>query len=914
MDTDLRFCVLGPLQAWRGDEAIPLGPPKQRQVLARLLMAGGETVARESLIAALWPGGAPLSAHKAVHGYVGRLRRLLEPGLPPRGTSRLLVNADGGYALRAGRSDLAALGALAEQAADARRRADAGRERLLLIEALAQRRGTLLEGLDLTAWPEAGRLDVELRETFDRLTARLRELDAALVGRDVDLRYLAEIVPSWGAVTLVGPGGVGKTALSRELAARLGAGYRSVLLVELGPLPPDASLDTAAELVRTALGVERDRDGALPAVLRALRTGDVLLVLDNAEHLTGGARQVVEEIVRTVRTAHANAGESAHVVITSRVPLGTPGEQVWRVPTLATNAAVELLHGRPNVVETPVMAELVDALGGLPLAIELAGAMLRDLPAERIRDHLVRRRDLHEAFGLPWPTLDWVPDLLPGRERLLLSRLTVFPGGAGREAVREVCSHPPLTAEEIPGLLTTLAEGRLIGPDGGVRAGLRDLCAARADDLATMKDRHLAHCLVGAFNGRTSSTTDALTALSWALRPGSGPAAVQAGAELIDAGWRVFTDGEAGAEPVLAWTLRALDHPAGLPTHLCGLLNLRAGRLQMRMGRPAKARPHFDRAVTLFDLGAEGLRRRAEVLRHLVALDLTEAHPSIEVLVTSAAAEARASGDVRALTGSLPFLALAFAWLGRDEQALALVGEAEAAGRLAHPEHAAFVYLRTGRPAETLARTAALTGRGGLVGAQALLAEGWALMVQGDLPGARAALHRGEDRIRRSQTLAVLPDFQEAFAHAARLGGDLDEAWSHTLRGLRRCVEQQDVLTGTRLAFLTLDLARYDHRRAAEIAATVREVRLRTNLPAWPYPDSEVARWEHELGAVETPPSGWYPSVVSELLARLLTLALDDRPRAEPPPREVRLLQPVVLAVPAADRDGREEPDRARSA
>ncbi|WP_460369345.1 hypothetical protein, partial [Actinocorallia lasiicapitis] len=403
----------------------------------------------------------------------------------------------------------------------------------------------------------------------------------------------------------------------------------------------------------------------------------------------------------------------------------------------------------------------------------------------------------------------------------------------------------------------------------------------------------------------TSSTADALAALSWALRPGSGPATVQAGAELIDAGWRVFTDGEAGAEPVLNWALRALEHPAGLPQHLCGLLNLRAGRLQMRMGRPAKARPHFDRAVALFDLSPEGLRRRAEVLSHIVALDLTEVHPSIEVLVNSAAAEARASGDPRALTGTLPFLALAFAWLGRDVQALALIEEAEEAGPLSHPEHAALVHLRVVDPDATLARTAALTARGGLVGAQALLAEGWALMVKGDLVGTKIALHRGEELIRRSQTLAVLPDFQEAFAHAARLDGDLEAAWSHTLRGLRRCVEQQDSLTGARLAFLVLGLSRHTHRKAAEIAATVREIRLRTALPAWPYPDSEVARWESELGAEATPPTGWYPAAVPDLLSHLLTLALEDRPHDE----EVRLL---VVASPTHPTD--QAPNRARSA
>jgi predicted ATPase/DNA-binding winged helix-turn-helix (wHTH) protein len=850
VDTDLRFSVLGPLQVWRGKELVQLGPVKQRQVLARLLLADGRPVPRAVLIETLWPEGAPSNASRAVQSYVGRLRRLLEPDRPSRQPSRLLVTVEGGFGLTSAQTDLARVRALVEQAD---RAASPAEELRLLREAAALRQGRLFE--DLTGLPERGEIEHEL----DQITQRISELDAGLLGRETELRYLAETLPETGSVTLVGPGGVGKTALASALAARQSPDYPDgVAVASLGPLPADASLEVTAETIRIALDVERDRDGALPAILRAVREKRVLLVLDDAAHLVDGARQVVLEVLRAAR--------QAHVLVTSRIPLGLSGEEVWRVPPLATAPSVELLHGRPNVVESPVMAQLVDALGGLPLAIELATALLRVMPAEQLRDHLVRRQDLHAAFELPWPTLDWALDLLPVRERLLLCRMTVFPGATTPSAVIDVCGHPPLTAEEIPALLTRLRDGRLIGPDGSVRPGLRELCGQLSDDPATIRDRLLAHCLLAVLEGRKLNSGDALTALSWALRPDAGPVTVQAGAELIAASWREFTNGEAGAGPVLSLTLRALDHPAGLPAQLCAALNLRAGRLLMRMGRPRHARPHLERAIKFFDFGPG----RLEAMRHLLALDLADVHPSVQALIASTAAEARAAGDGQ----TLPFLGLASAWLGRTEEAIALVLEGQAmVESLEHPEHAAVVFLRAGQPAECLVRAEALVDRGGLVGAQALLARGWALMVTGDLAGASAALSAGEDIVRRSGSLAVLPDFHEAHAHVARLSGELTEAWSRTRRALQRCVDQQDSLTGTRVAYLTLALARATgHAETQAIARLSRECRLRTGLPAWPFADLEMTEWEIEAGADDTPAPGWYPDAVPAALSRLLSV------------------------------------------
>ncbi|ROO89885.1 hypothetical protein EDD29_7595 [Actinocorallia herbida] len=742
-------------------------------------------------------------------------------------------------------------------------------------------------------------LDLRLRDTLD--TSPLLASRRGLVGRDAELRELAGLLPAYGALTLTGPAGMGKSALARGLAGLLGPRYPDgCAFADCAALPPDAASGAAADLLLSALRLGRGPSGPLSTVLGAVRDRRALLVLDHVGQLTAGARRAVEDVVRAVR---AGDGEGAHVVVVSRDPLGTEGERVWQVPPLDGAAAVRLLlprqaPGPPALLGPPAprhaaqppapdgtgepdtRAELAELLGGVPLALELAGALLGRISVRRLRDHLRRRRDLHAAFGLPWPSgervADWVADLLPARESVLLGRMAVFPGPAGPDAVAAVCGHAPLSAGEVPELLKSLTAAGLLTEAGTLRPGLTESCAARCEDPGLLRDRLLAYCLLTALEGRRPSAADTLAALGWALRPDAGPAAVRAAADLLDAAGADLAD-DTGPAEALAWTLRALHHPAGLPRHEAGLLHARAGALKARIGDDAEARAHYETALGLFGVEPRGLRRRAEVLGLLVGLDLSAAHPSTAALVAGAAAEARASGDPRAITAVLPSLAVALAHLGREQDALDLLAEAEAAGPLPAPEEAAFVHLRAGDPVECLARTAPLTSRGGLVGARALLARGWARMVGGDLPEAAETLARGEDLATGAGAPAIgapalLAAFDEAFAHAARLSGDAPSAARRTARTLRRAVERRDVLTGVRAGCLALVLHADTHPEAERIAGIVRECRLRTGLPAWPFPDAEIAELEEALGATGVPPAGWYPDIVPALLAELLDL------------------------------------------
>ena len=104
----VRYSLLGPVRAWRGNVELPLGWPKQRAVLAMLLLNANRLVTRDAIVDGVWGEEAPASAVNLVHTYIAGLRRVLEPGRPPRGTSRRLEQASSGYVLRleAGQLDL----------------------------------------------------------------------------------------------------------------------------------------------------------------------------------------------------------------------------------------------------------------------------------------------------------------------------------------------------------------------------------------------------------------------------------------------------------------------------------------------------------------------------------------------------------------------------------------------------------------------------------------------------------------------------------------------------------------------------------------------------------------------------------------------------------------------------------------
>src|ERR1700736_4079982 len=284
----------------------------------------------------------------------------------------------------------------------------------------------------------------------------------SFIGRSRELAELRRKLAAARLVSLVGPGGVGKTRLAIRAATELGRRFPGgAWLVELAEVRDPALVGNA---VLAALDL-RDQAAAEPLalLLSYLEDKDLLLVVDNCEHLLGAAAQLVTEVMR--------AAPGVRVVATSREPLSVPGEHVLPVPPLelpvahsidslvrlGQNEAVRLFMERAAAASGKfeltasnqlAVVDVCRRLDGLPLAIELAAVRTRVLTAEQILDRLTDRFALltgGSRAALPRhqtlrTTIDWSHDLLSGDERTLVRRLCVFAGRFTLEDVEGVCA------------------------------------------------------------------------------------------------------------------------------------------------------------------------------------------------------------------------------------------------------------------------------------------------------------------------------------------------------------------------------------------------------------------------------------------------------------------------------------------
>jgi predicted ATPase/DNA-binding SARP family transcriptional activator len=363
----------------------------------------------------------------------------------------------------------------------------------------------------------------------------------SFVGRERELDDTADLLRAHRLVTLTGVGGAGKTRLALEAAARqLGAWTGGVWLVDL---TSHTDPSTTPSAVAGVLGVrERAHVSALDGLVEHLRREELLIVLDNCEHLARACGELVQAVLR--------GAPAVRVLATSRLPLGTPGEVDYSVDPLPTPsvdlpadeaarfASVRLFLERGRALRrdlgsTPsdltTVARICRELDGLPLAIELAAARTKALSVADIADRLDDRfRFLRAWRRLAAPrhetlraTIDWSYDLLGPDERDLLGALSVFAGGFTLDAVTAICLQGDAARAE--DLVSKLVESSLVvagSEDGTTRYRLletiREYAAERLDSAGTgelMRGSHAEYFLSLARRARTEDPAGKLEAL-----------------------------------------------------------------------------------------------------------------------------------------------------------------------------------------------------------------------------------------------------------------------------------------------------------------------------------------------------------------------------------------------------------------
>ena len=307
-------------------------------------------------------------------------------------------------------------------------------------------------------------------------TGNLREQLSSFVGRTAELQELSEAVRSSRLVTLIGPGGVGKTRLAVAAAAALRPEHRDgAWLVEFASVtePDGVAPAVAGALGAAAAGLVGPPSSAstVELIVRFLAGRSLLVVFDNCEH-------VIDQVAALAETL-AGAVPGLRLIATSREPLGVPGEVLVSVGPLALPAAVELFVDRARAVRPgftadghtrPVIDDICRRLDGLPLAVELAAARLRSLTlatlAERLDDRF-RLLTVGARTALPRQqtlraVVDWSYDLLFEDERRLFARLSVFVGGCGLDAAEAVCADDQVPAGEVLDVLSRLVDKSLV--------------------------------------------------------------------------------------------------------------------------------------------------------------------------------------------------------------------------------------------------------------------------------------------------------------------------------------------------------------------------------------------------------------------------------------------------------------------
>ena len=701
----MEYRLLGPIEVEREGRVLSLGGPKQRAVLAILLLRRGTSVPSDVLIDELWGESAPATARNALQGYVFQLRKILEPDVGRGEPYRILVSDGSGYRIDVGQDELD-IDRFERLTAEGRKlvQSNPAVAAARFQEALALWRGPPLADLafepfaqsevhrldDLRLAAEEDRLDAllaagrnaELVAELEALVARhplrerlqgqlllalyrsgrqsdalaayarareelveqlgiepgseLRELHLAILNQDLSLaapltrepvgfrppprpptrligrrREIDEVTAllrEHHVVTLLGPGGAGKTRLALAVAEAARGDY------------PDGVAWVELETVRKPGLVlsEIAAAGSVGDLAAELDGRRALLVLDNLEQVLGCAGSLAQLVEQA---------PEIRLLVTSREPLDVAAERRYQVPLLKPADAVVLFHDRADAVGASLagsdgtVADICRRLDGLPLALELAaaqttvftpGELLSRLDAPEVLAGT--RRDTPDRHRTLTATIEWSHSLLDATEQAAFARLGIFAGGWTLAAAEAV-------ARTEPRLLDSLVEKSLVRRDGdrfsmldSIRRDARGrLGADEAEALSRAHASYVVQLVRTLDSERPEGWLLALdrdhpnlrAALDWALSAGEADLAL----ELAGAA-RTFWETRGHFEEGARWLESALALPgASDAAHIHGLYA--AGIMQARALRFDEAARLHGEAVALCRGGGDeqGLAR-----------------------------------------------------------------------------------------------------------------------------------------------------------------------------------------------------------------------------------------------------------------------------------------------------------------
>jgi predicted ATPase/class 3 adenylate cyclase len=332
-------------------------------------------------------------------------------------------------------------------------------------------------------------IPTDLAEDFPVLAAQgsppttLPSILTSFIGRKKEIAEVKRLLVEKRLLTIVGPGGAGKTRLAVRVAADLLDVYPDgVWMVDLTPL---SNGELVVHHIMKNLGVREEvAYSPLQTLTDSLRERNMLLVLDNCEHLLQEVAELIESLLI--------GAPALKILTTSRESIGIPGETLWHIPPLSTPKlneeivvenlgkyeSVRLFLERAASVKNdfkltiknaPAIASITAHLDGIPLAIELAAARIRVLSPEEIADRLddrfrllVGNRTAITRQKTLRNLIDWSYDLLSDSERTLLRRLSVFAGGWTLDAAEDICTDAILDKVGILDLLTNLVDKSLV--------------------------------------------------------------------------------------------------------------------------------------------------------------------------------------------------------------------------------------------------------------------------------------------------------------------------------------------------------------------------------------------------------------------------------------------------------------------